>query len=99
MRFRLSKRQLIRVVIVLLLIAINLLFLPGISFAADCLSAVEAQDCSHGLPAEEYQALLTIMAANPAPPVHPLEPDRANILRYSDTASKPGHIASSFTGV
>lgn len=65
------------------------------AFAASCLSAADTPGCQYGLPAEQYQALVPIMAANPAPGVHPLAVDAETVAKYSSPAQK----ASSFTGV
>lgn len=69
------------------------------AFAANCLSRVDAPGCSYGLPADEYQQLLGIMAANPHPAVHGLPVDQAELLKYSDTGKAHYHMASAFTGV
>src|SRR5215813_3686805 len=66
--------------------------------AASCLSRVDAPGCSYGLPADQYQQLLGVMAANPHPAVHGLPVDQAELLKYSDTGKEYYHIASPFTG-
>jgi hypothetical protein len=66
--------------------------------ALNCLASVNTPGCMHGLPVEQYQALLAQMAANPAPPVRPVPVDKENTLRYSDTRTKPARMASTFAG-
>jgi hypothetical protein len=77
---------------------VNLVALPKATLAAGCLSAVNAPGCSYGLPTEEYNQLLGVMAANPAPAARRLEVDEREILNYSDTRTKPARFASKFTG-
>jgi hypothetical protein len=86
---------------VLLTVGLAVLLLAGFrpTFAANCLSRVDAPGCSHGLPADQYQQLLGIMAANPGPAVHGLPVDQAELLKYSDTGKAHYHMASAFTGV
>ncbi len=69
------------------------------AFAASCLSRVDAPGCSYGLPADQYQQLLGIMASNPHPAVHGLPVDQDELMKYSDTGKEYFHIASAFTGV
>src|SRR5579859_873977 len=72
-------------------------FAAPVSVSADsCLYAIDAPGCSHGLPAEQYQALLATIAANPAPNVPSIAVDGATVKQYSQP---PAHIASSFSGV
>lgn len=78
---------------------IDLAGLPRTASAKGCLDAVNAPGCMYGLPADQYQTLLAVMGAHPAPPVHPLPVDEAMVLRYSDTRTKPARMASRFTGV
>jgi hypothetical protein len=92
-------RPLIRLVSLAVLLVSSIAALPIPAYADSCLRAVNADGCAYGLPADQYNVLLGVMQANPAPAVTPLEPDKANIIKYSDTASKTPHIASSFTGV
>src|SRR6185436_10598584 len=63
--------------------------------AADCLSAVDAAGCQYGLPADQYQALLPVMQANPGPAVSQIPVDAATVKQYSSV----GHPASSYSGV
>ena len=77
------------------LLVIQLFASAGVVQAANCLAAVDAAGCQYGLPAEEYQALLPIMQANPGPSVSNIAVDAATIKQYSS----PGHMASSYTGV
>ncbi len=81
------------VLLALLLLAV--IAPPMIVHAADCLSAVDAPGCAYGLPADQYEALLPVMAANPEPGVRPLTPDSETIKQHSSGTNR----ASSFTGV
>jgi hypothetical protein len=63
--------------------------------AANCLSRVDAPGCLHGLPADQYNALLPIMQANPTPGVRPIPVDYTTIDRYG----KDVRDYLSFTGV
>jgi hypothetical protein len=78
-----------------LMLAVHIASFPTAVHAADCLAAVDAPGCAYGLPADQYQALLPAMQANPAPAVHPLAPDTETINQYSSSTGS----ASSFTGV
>jgi lipoprotein-anchoring transpeptidase ErfK/SrfK len=69
---------------------------PPVIRAADCLSAVNAPGCTHGLPTEQYEALLPAMLANPEPGVRPLAVDVDTVNQYSSGAARR---ASSFAGV
>src|SRR5947207_6065709 len=71
----------------------------SVAQAGDCLAAVQSAGCLYGLPADQYQSLLPVMAANPQPPVHPLAPDDASIKQYSVMHSTEVRRPSSFTGV
>jgi lipoprotein-anchoring transpeptidase ErfK/SrfK len=51
------------------------------------------------LPAAQYQQLLGIMGANPAPSGHGLPVDQSEVMKYSDTHADPPRVASSFTGL
>jgi hypothetical protein len=90
-----SRRKLARWFIFGLLFALQFAVSPGSARAADCLSSLDTPGCAYGLPADQYQALLPLMQANPGPAVSPLAPDAETIQQYSGTK---GH-ASSFTGV
>jgi hypothetical protein len=89
------KKYGLRCVIFIGLLATQLIASYGIAHAGNCLSAVDAAGCQYGLPAEEYQALLSSMQANPGPAVSPISVDEATVKQYSS----PGHPASSHTGV
>jgi L,D-transpeptidase catalytic domain len=67
--------------------------------AADCLSAINAPGCAFGLPADQYEALLPAMQANPEPSVQPLAIDAESVKRYSGVSGGQVRNASSFTGV
>src|SRR5437016_513697 len=71
----------------------------SVAHAGDCLAAVQSAGCLYGLPADQYQSLLAVMAANPQPPVHPLAPDDASIKQYSVMHTSEVRRPSSFTGV
>ncbi|MCC7449393.1 MAG: L,D-transpeptidase [Anaerolineae bacterium] len=90
-----AKRWLFLLVVVLA----HGMLLPRSAFAADCLSAVDAPGCKHGLPVDQYNVALAIMAANPHPVAHPLTVDPEEIRRYSDTRENPPRWASTFTGI
>jgi hypothetical protein len=94
--FRVS--HLSRKISAVLLILLNVAMLPKVSLAAGCLSAINAPGCSYGLPADQYQSLLAVMQANPAPPAGHTAVDQHEILTYSDTRTKPARFASTFTG-
>jgi len=83
----------------LIFILINAAALKSAAYASNCLSAVNAPGCSHGLPTGQYQALLAVMAANPAPNGHPLPVDAAGVKKYTATAGPYPHVPSSFTGM
>jgi hypothetical protein len=70
-------------------------------FAADtgCVQVVKSDVCQNGLPIGDYQQLLAVMAANPAPVGHPLAVNPEEVRRYSATSGPAPHIASSFTGM
>jgi hypothetical protein len=51
--------------------------------AEGCLAAVDAPGCMYGLPADQYQALLAQMQANPAPTVGRVAVDQAELRRWS----------------
>ncbi len=88
-----------RVLIAIAILLSSTVMLNTRAYANDCLSSVNAPGCAYGLPADEYQAALDAMGANPAPPVHRIAVDQENVIRYSDTRSKPARMASTFSGV
>jgi lipoprotein-anchoring transpeptidase ErfK/SrfK len=53
------------------------------AYAQDCLVAEEAPGCLHGLPVDQYNALLGQMAANPQPQLARAPVDAAELRRYS----------------
>ncbi len=71
---------------------------PTLTFADSnsCLYAIQSAGCSHGLPADEYAALLAKIAANPAPNLPSIGVDGTKVKQYSQP---PAHVASSFSGV
>src|SRR6476620_1823437 len=85
----------LRGVIFIGLLATQLVASFGVAHAADCLSAVDAAGCQYGLPADQYQALLPLMQANPGPAVSQIPVDAATVKQYSSV----GHPASSYSGV
>jgi hypothetical protein len=80
---------------------VNVAVQPTTALAAEnpCLAAVNAPGCTHGLPTDQYNALLPQMQAHGTPAGRTLEVDKANVRKYSDTAGPYKHIASSFTGI
>ncbi len=86
-------------ILVGVILLVNAAVLRAPAFANDCLAMLNAPGCAYGLPADQYQAALDRMAANPAPPVQRLPVDQENVIRYSDTRSKPARMASTFSGV
>jgi lipoprotein-anchoring transpeptidase ErfK/SrfK len=51
--------------------------------AADCTQVEAGDGCAHGLPIDQYNALLAQMNANPGPPVGQVPVDAAELRRYS----------------
>jgi hypothetical protein len=88
-----------RWVIVFAVLSINFAGIKISAFAANCLSAVNIPGCAYGLPAEQYQQLLAVMAANPAPNGHPLPVDAEGVKKYTATTGQSPHWPSSFTGL
>src|SRR5260221_7076799 len=88
---------LIRVSLSTALIA-GFVILPRTAYAANCL-APNAPGCTHGLPTDQYQALLPLMLVNPGPGVSPLAPDMESIKRYTIVEGSRVHAPSTFTGV
>src|SRR5438874_5184549 len=80
-------------------VLVNVAVLRAPAFANGCLTKVDAPGCAYGLPADQYQAALDLMTANPAPPVQRVPVDQENVSKYSDTRSKPARMASTFSGV
>src|SRR5258708_18660353 len=87
----------IRVSIFAALIAGFVIF-PRTAYAGNCL-VPNVPSCTHGLPTEQYQALLPLMLANPGPGVNPLAPDMESIKRYTIIDGSQVHAPSTFTGV
>src|SRR5262245_16432262 len=90
------KNHLYRFVILALLA--TAVFAPTPASALDCLSTVNAPGCAFGLPAEQYNALLPAMNANPEPAVRPLPVDGETVKRFSGFSGAEVRNASSFTG-
>src|SRR5258708_11092647 len=86
-----------RWVIVFAVLSINFAGIKISAFAANCLSAVNAPGCAYGLPADQYNQLLAVMAANPAPNGHPLPVDVEGVKKYTATTGGSPHLPSSFT--
>jgi hypothetical protein len=86
-------------ILAIAILLVNAAVLRAPAYAADCLSKVDAPGCAYGLPADQYQAALDLMAAHPTPPVQRIAVDQDNVIRYSDTRSKPARMASKFSGV
>src|SRR5258708_23754481 len=76
----------------------GLVIFPRTVYADNCLFA-NAPGCTHGLPTDQYQALLPLMLANPGPGVSPLAPDIDSIKRYTFVDGGQVHAPSTFTGV
>src|SRR5438046_883504 len=87
----------IRVWVFAALIAGFVIF-PRTAYAANCLLP-NAPGCTHGLPTDQYQALLPLMLANPGPGVNPLAPDMESIKRCTIIEGSQVHAPSTFTGV
>ena len=69
------------------------------TFAAGCTQVLKSASCQNGLPTDQYQQLLGVMAANPSPNGHPLAVNSDEIRKYSATSGPEPHWASSFTGL
>src|SRR5258708_1068902 len=87
--------KLLAITVIVAMMIINLATVKLTAWAANCLAAADAPGCMFGLPADQYQALLGVMAANPAPPGQPLPVDTDGVKKYTATAGPDPHTASS----
>ncbi len=92
-------RRLLNISIIALVLASVQSYPGAVVRAGSCLDGPDVPGCAFGLPAAQYQQLLAVMAANPAPAGHGLPVDQHEVLQYSDTHANPPRIASSFTGL